>query len=135
MFPEVVMPLTPTPCVMLLEPDSADSWMGLMTAIIDVPAYEAPVWRVRRLVWAGLIAAFVLAAVVALWPYEISKECKGGAFSPGFGPAFDAQRCDVVFKFGGAGRELRARLPDVLQLCCPSKKACGGGMLSLGAEC
>jgi hypothetical protein len=96
-----------------------------VTTINDVPEYVGPFWLTRRLVLAGLIAAFVLAAVLAMSPYEASKECKGGAFSTAFGSAFEAQSCDVVFKFGSAGREVRIPLPDILQLCCPREKRVG----------
>lgn len=77
----------------------------------------------------------VLAAVLALSPYEASKECKGGAFNAGFGPAFDAQRCDIVLKFGGAGREIRIPLRDILQLCCPPKQACTSRRTLMGVGC
>ena len=77
----------------------------------------------------------VLAAVLALSPYEASKECKGGAFNAGFGPAFDAQRCDIVLKFGGAGREIRIPLRDILQLCRPPKQACTSRRTLMGVGC
>ena len=77
----------------------------------------------------------LLAAVLALSPYEASKECKGGAFNAGFGPAFDAQRCDIVLKFGGAGREIRIPLRDILQLCCPPKQACTSRRTLMGVGC
>jgi hypothetical protein len=111
--------------------------MVVNVTIIDAPGFVGRAGLTRRFVLLGLIAAFVLAAVVALWPYEVSKECKGGAFSAGFGTGFDAQRCDVVFRFGRAGREIRLRLPDVLHLCCPpQRQACRGTRMTLtGAGC
>jgi hypothetical protein len=50
--------------------------MVVNVTTIDAPGFVGRAGLTRRSVWLGLIAAFVLAAVVALWPYEVSKECK-----------------------------------------------------------
>ena len=63
----------------------------------------------RRLVLAGLLPAFVLALVIALWLFDAKRECRGGAFSSGFSAAFDVRKCDLVVRRIG-GEEI-ARIP------------------------
>jgi hypothetical protein len=48
----------------------------------------------------GLIfgVALVVAAVIALPQFSASKECRGGAFSSGFGAGLEVRRCAVVVK-------------------------------------
>jgi hypothetical protein len=76
---------------------------------IDLPRSVRDFRLRRRLVLAGVILAFVAASVVALWPYEASKECRG-AFSAAFRRDFDVRRCDLVVKRTGVGVVVRIPL-------------------------
>jgi hypothetical protein len=71
-----------------------------------------PRLRVHWLIWVGLIGALV-AAMVAAFPFEVLKECRGGAFSAGFSREFDVRRCDLVVR-RGAYLMARIRLPAAL---------------------
>ena len=50
----------------------------------------------RLLAMFGL--AFVVAAVVLLPQFSVSRECRGGAFSARFSGDFDVRRCEVVVR-------------------------------------
>ena len=63
----------------------------------------------RRLLLAGLIAAFTVALAVAASPVVAKKDCNG-AFSRAFDTGFDVYHCDAVLRTGRL--ELRARMPD-----------------------
>jgi hypothetical protein len=82
----------------LIGPDSHGP--GTQMASIELPNVRRPVFA-RKLALAGLIPALVLASVVGLWSTEAKKECRGGAFSSGFGAGFDVRHCDLVVKRGG----------------------------------
>jgi hypothetical protein len=65
---------------------------------IELPRLKRPVDLVRLLVRAGFVGGLVLAVYLVLVQFEAKRECRGGAFSAGFGRGFDVQRCDVVIR-------------------------------------
>jgi hypothetical protein len=79
-----------------------------MTVIL-IP-YERPADLARRLVRAGMVAAFIAALPVSLTYFTAEKECRSGAFGAGFSSRFDVKCCDLVIK-GGGDVMLRVRLP------------------------
>jgi hypothetical protein len=44
------------------------------------------------------VGGLVLAVYLVLVQFEAKRECRGGAFSAGFGRGFDVQRGDVVIR-------------------------------------
>jgi hypothetical protein len=78
---------------------------------ITIPRPERNLFR--RLVGAVLVlGALVLARSGDVVQFEASKECRGGAFSAGFGGGFDVHRCDLVVRRIGSDRGLRIPLPQ-----------------------
>jgi hypothetical protein len=69
--------------------DSAERAMSA----IEVSVGSILISWFRFLVVVGLLAGLVIAAVIWLPQISASKECRGGAFSPG-----DVKRCDVVVR-------------------------------------
>jgi hypothetical protein len=76
---------------------------------IELTHLKRPVDLVRWLVSAGFVGGLVFAVYLVLVQFEVSKECRGGAFSSGFGPGFDGRRCDIVI--GRIGSEFEVRVP------------------------
>ena len=65
---------------------AADSpWAPKMNTIIILRRPERPADLIRRLIRDGLIPGLVLTLFLVLVQFEASKECRGGAFSAGFG--------------------------------------------------
>jgi len=76
------------------------------------PRQERPADLIRRLIRDGLIPSLVLTLYLVLVQFEASKECRGGAFSAGFGGGFDVHRCDLVVRRIGSDRGLCIPLPQ-----------------------
>lgn len=93
---------------------AADSpWAPKMNTIIILRRPERPADLIRRLIRDGLIPGLVLTLFLVLVQFEASKECRGGAFSAGFGGGgFDVHRCDLVVRRIGSDRGLRIPLPQ-----------------------
>ncbi len=87
----------------------ADSLPGPLN--MSTIALPRPVDLIRPLVCAGLMGGLVLALSVGLPQFEVSKECRGGAFSAGFSRGFDVRRCDLVIRRFGRDIGLRVPLP------------------------
>ena len=79
---------------------------------ITLPRHERPANLIRRLIRDGLIPSLALTLYLVLVQFEASKECRGGAFSAGFGGGFDVHRCDLVVRRIGSDRGLRIPLPQ-----------------------
>jgi hypothetical protein len=78
---------------------------------IELPRLERPADLVRRLVRVGLVAGLVAVVCLALLAIEVSKECRGGAFSAGFDGGFDVRRCAIVIKKIDSDVEIRIPFP------------------------
>ena len=79
---------------------------------IPLPRHERPGDLIRRLIRDGLIPSLVHTLYLVLVQFEASKECRGGAFSGGFGGGFDVHRCDFVVRRISSDRGLRIPLPQ-----------------------
>jgi hypothetical protein len=89
-----------------------DSRRGMPTmTTLDLPYRKRPADLVRWLVRARLMPALALVVYLALVQFEVSKECRGGAFSSGFGAGFDGRRCHIVIRRIGSELEVRVPLP------------------------
>ena len=80
---------------------------------IALPRCSRPADIVRWLVRAGFIAALIVIAAAGL-EFDVSKECRAGAFGAGFSNGFDVRRCDLVVKGTGVDAEIRIPLPAKL---------------------
>jgi len=88
-------------------------WALKMNTIIILRRPERPADLIRRPIRDGLIPGLVLTLFLVLVQFEASKECRGGAFSAGFGGGgFDVHRCDLVVRRIGSDRGLRIPLPQ-----------------------
>jgi hypothetical protein len=68
---------------------------------IAVVRPQRPADLIRRMVLVGLLSALAFVAYLGLTQFDVARECRGGAFSSGFGPGFDVRRCDItVRRFG-----------------------------------
>jgi hypothetical protein len=66
--------------------------------VIDLPSLSGPA-KLRLLICGGFVVALV-AAMIVTFPFEVSRECRGGAFSAAFSRAFDVRRCYLVVRRG-----------------------------------
>jgi hypothetical protein len=107
-----------TKLVSSLSPQSAGEGMAGREGsnhIIDMNAIALgrpalPLSAVRRLVWLGLLAAFVFALSADVQQFEASKECQG-AFNSAFSRGFDIHRCKMTIKAIGADFKFSVPLP------------------------
>jgi hypothetical protein len=77
----------------------------------EIALPPSPVGVTRRLVLVGLIQAFAVALAATVHQLDVSKQCRGGAFSSAFASGFDVRRCDLVVRKIGSDAELRIPLP------------------------
>jgi hypothetical protein len=82
-----------------------------MNEIAFAPPQPRPVGIKRRSVVFGSVVLALAAAHAAGVPQiDVSRKCRGGAFSAGFSNGFDVGTCDLVVRTIGSSAEV-VRIP------------------------
>jgi hypothetical protein len=78
---------------------------------IAVVVAPSPAVRWRWVIRAGLAPALVMALVLTVVQFELSRKCRGGAFSSGFSNGLDRPYCDLVIRKLGSDFQFKVQLP------------------------